>query len=149
MLGALVEHKAKVLVKIFGDALDARNAPATLETHEVEDANDEQPNEESDEEDDEESDEEDEESDEEDEDSDEEDDDSDSVYDDGRPQAPRCDWKAIRAIIPPRCFHHSCGHYSFQQGMGHSHSCSRHRIPLDPRRRIYARAGGTARWTCP
>ena len=98
MLGALVEHKAKVLVKIFGDALDARNAPATLETHEVEDANDEQPNEESDEEDDEESDEEDEESDEEDEDSDEEDDDSDSVYDDGRPQAPRCDWKAIRAI---------------------------------------------------
>jgi hypothetical protein len=75
-MGVMVAYKWKVLVNIFGDAVDARNTPATIETHEIEDADDEKPNEEPDEEDD-----------EDDEENDEENDKSD---DDGQPQALPC-----------------------------------------------------------
>jgi aminoglycoside phosphotransferase (APT) family kinase protein len=107
MLDAMVAHKLKVLVNVFGDAVDTRNAITTVQTQEIgvattsiekqeigdattstekqdiEDTVDEK----------------DHEADDTDDEVDvEEDDDSDSVYDDGQPQAPRCDWKAIRAI---------------------------------------------------
>ncbi|KAG9205469.1 hypothetical protein G6514_008111 [Epicoccum nigrum] len=80
MLGAMIA--VKVLVNVCGEAVDARNTPAALKTHEIEGAYDGKPNEEPGEE----------------SEDGEEGDDSDSVYDDGQPYAPRCDWKAIRAI---------------------------------------------------
>ena len=93
MLDAMVAHKLKVLVNGHGDAVDTRDAISTVETQEIgnatttiekqgiENADDEEDHEAYD--------------------IDHEVDvkeDVDSVYDDGQPQAPRCDWKAIRAI---------------------------------------------------
>jgi hypothetical protein len=94
MLGAMVV--VKVLVNVCREAVDTRNTPAALETHEIEGTYDGKPNEEPGEGSGEEPDEEPDEVDGEEE--GEEGDDSDSVYDDGQPYAPRRDWKAIRAI---------------------------------------------------